>query len=631
MSRAVESGGEHGRRALLAGLAVLIAAIALGAFLRIHTALTDPSFDVHSAKGLLKSDPGLLYYVTDRIVESGGAPPDDLRADPNIEWPELSDWPAMETVGQEFVVAWCKLFLAPDTPLHVVAVYAMGIFASLAAIGVYGLAFELSRRHLWASLAVLLYTGFAANYRTIGFILIREDFSVPWLALHAYLLVRAFRVRSTASYVQAALALVMAISTWHAMSFVVSLFVMAIFLWFLRSGENPLATPRAWIFVAILCVASLCVPVLWSKLFLLSLPMQMLYAMLVAAIAARRGVSSPVARIGITLGALVLCVLLSSAVSNAMGGGQGDYSHVFALMKAKLEYFGRRPPNPAELTPEVRLLWQGPFATASILQVIMEFPVGALVLAVGIVLAVPVWWRGRGGAPEAILIALALGSTLAACLVQRLIILPGLLTPVVAVVVLRKLKPRIGITVMALGIAAQAVDRAYVLPQYVIPWYQPPGRNTELAHVVEWIPEHIPNGEAIASDFVNSTAILANTRHPVILQPKYETQRSRRRAEEFHITFCQGTPEEFRDLVRRYRCRYVLIDRQIMWWGTKYVGGIPNKQQMPTPGTAAAAFFSTDSKVLTSVPGYRLLYRSPIDPRSPPELRYDSYRLYELE
>ncbi len=74
MSRTSASGGEHGRRALLAGLSVLlIAAIALGAFLRIHTAFADPSFDMHSAKGLLRSDPGLLYYVADRIVESGGA------------------------------------------------------------------------------------------------------------------------------------------------------------------------------------------------------------------------------------------------------------------------------------------------------------------------------------------------------------------------------------------------------------------------------------------------------------------------------------------------------------------------------------------------------------------------------
>lgn len=610
-------------RAFAAGMLALIAAIALGSLIRIHTALTDPNFDVHSAKGLLKSDPGLLYYVTDRIVECGGAAPPDLRADPNIEWPELSDWPAMETVGQEFVVAWCKLFLAPDTPLHIVAVWAMGIFASLAAIGVYGLAYELSRRHVWAACAALLFAVFAANYRTMGFILMREDFSVPWLALHLYLLARAFRVRSNASYVQAALALVVAVSTWHAMSFVVTLLTLTVFLWFLRSGDNPFMERGAWIFIAVLGVAALCIPVLQSKLFVLSLPMQMLLAMLVAAIFARRGVRSHAARIAIALGALVLLILLSGVVSKAMAGGQADYSHVFAFMKAKIQYLGKRPPDPQALTPEVRLLWQGPFATASIWQVIPEFPFGALMLVFGIVVAAPAWLRRRGDPRESILIALAFGSTVAACLVQRLIILPGLLTPVVAVVVLKRLKPSLGITAMMLGILAQSAERLYVLPRYVIPWYEPPARNAELANVVNWIPEHIPPGEAIASDFVNSTSILANTRHPVILQPKYETQRSRRRAEEFHITFCQGTPEEFRALIKRYQCRYVLIDRMLMWWSTKYIGGIPNKQEMPTPGTAAAAFFSADQRVLTSVPGYRLLYRSPP--------RFDVYRLYEIE
>ena len=109
------------------------------------------------------------------------------------------------------------------------------------------------------------------------------------------------------------------------------------------------------------------------------------------------------------------------------------------------------------------------------------------------------------------------------------------------------------------------------------------------------------------------------------MQPKYETRRSRRRIEAFLTTFLTGTPQDFRALVQSYGCRYVLIDREMMWSGARYIAGIPAGQMRPAAGTAAAAFCSRKEEVLTGVPGYRLIYRSP------PELGSDVFRLYELE
>src|SRR5262249_458151 len=88
---------------------LLCALIAVGTGARIDCTLRCPWFDRVSSDGILTTDPALIAYVTDRIVEAGGAPPSDFRADPRPEFPETSDLPAMETVGQEFVVAWTKL------------------------------------------------------------------------------------------------------------------------------------------------------------------------------------------------------------------------------------------------------------------------------------------------------------------------------------------------------------------------------------------------------------------------------------------------------------------------------------------------------------------------------------------
>ena len=56
--------------------------------------LLKAAIDTGSSAGLLKSDPGLLYYLTQRVVDSGGGAPDDWRADPRIEYPSTVDIPA---------------------------------------------------------------------------------------------------------------------------------------------------------------------------------------------------------------------------------------------------------------------------------------------------------------------------------------------------------------------------------------------------------------------------------------------------------------------------------------------------------------------------------------------------------
>jgi hypothetical protein len=46
---------------------------------RIHAALDDPNFENRNSRGLLRSAQGLLFYVTQRIIDSHGLPPAGLR------------------------------------------------------------------------------------------------------------------------------------------------------------------------------------------------------------------------------------------------------------------------------------------------------------------------------------------------------------------------------------------------------------------------------------------------------------------------------------------------------------------------------------------------------------------------
>ena len=621
------------RRAHWVGIAALLALIAFGALVRIHTAFADPNFDRVHAEGMLKSDPGLLYYFTERILESGGGVPSDFRADPRVEYPLITDIPAMFPVGQEFVVAWCYRWFGGAMPLHAFCVWAMGFFAALCACGVYGLAFELSGRVRWALFAAALYTLLPANYRTIGFILVGEDFSVPWFVLHLWLLARASRLRTATSAVLAAIPLGIALSTWHATSFFFTIEAVCVLAWFLRTRENPFTAPGAGLFVAVLAAFGALVPVLRSTLFVLSLPMQWMAGMLVAARWARtRGTR----RVAIACAASLFVAAL--VVSSLIQGGLAQYSHVFGLVWQKLLHFGRLPEDPRELPFEVRLMWQGPFDTLDPAWGLQLLGVSAVFIAPAAAWAWSAWRNPtsatHGRRVEIALVASFLVISLPiAWLIERTILLPGILLPVVAACAISRVRQPVRASALAIAaLLIQALLFATFVREHRISWYRPPQRQREIAALVAHIPELVPEGAAIASDFMNSTAILAHTGHPIVLQPKYEFRRSRERAERFFHAFFEGPPDDLRELViGEFRARYLLIDRYTLGFLSRYAAGIPRGRSELVPGTAAAVFLSQNADRLEHVPGYRLLYRSPPDIVQSDGSPTDFFRLYELD
>ena len=590
---------------LLALLLVLVA-VGIGAAIRIHTTLDDPNFDAEDARPLLRSDPGLLFYITERIVDGGGLPPADFSADPRIEHPATSDIPAMFTVGQEFLVAWCWLLFGEGLPLHLVAVWVMGLFASLAVIGVCGLTWELTERLGLVALAAAVYLLLLANFRTIGFILIREDFSLPWFSLHLYLFARALRVRTGLSIALAAAALVLAAGTWHAMGFMLTIEAVVVLGWYLRSGENPLAAPRAWWALVVIAAGAAIVPVLRAKGFLFSLPVLVLVGLWVAALLERGGrLAGWRARLAAPVTVVALLVVTS------LLGARGDYAHVIELMSAKLSHAGELPADPGALSFDTRLLWQGPFATATWDDMYAFFGAGLLLLGLAAIHGALGWLRGHGDSRVLVLMALVVAATVAAVLVRRTAVLPALLAPVVAACAVQGLR-QVPLRAVAIVLfLAYQVHYFYVgVADYQCPWYRPPERGKELAEVVRWAEVNIPATEPIAADFETSTALLAHGRHPMLVQPKYETTSSRRRIEEFSDAFLHGSLLEYGALLAENDCRYVLANRAA-WGDFLYVGGIRRDPSWrPDPSTPFFNFCHPNAAVYENLPGFRLVFRS---------------------
>ncbi len=624
-TREIRSVREPGLRWVVLLLAALVA---LGTWLRVHGTLTDPGFASSPPAGLLRSDPALLAYFTQRIEESGGLPP-DFREDPRIEHPLRTDVPALFPVGPEFAVAALHRILGPDVPLERAGLYASSFAASTLVIGAYLLGRALGRGRWPGLAAALLAALLPANYRTLGFLFVGEDYSLPLFSLHLGLAALAAVRPGRALVFASALCLLLSLSCWHAASFFLALEAAAFVAWFWISGRNLFAGRAALAALVLLSLGSLAVPVLRHTLFVVSLPMQLLGGLAIAGLAARRTSSPGAQRLALLAGVLALFGL-SLLVARLCGGGIGEYSHVFGLLWHKLVNFGALPDDPAALPFEVRLMWQGPFATLA---------PGTLAGLLGVGGAGCAWagFELAGRARRAQLDDARAVACLLACLalplswlIERTLVLPAMLAGPLLVALVTTLPERARAAGLVGALAVQAALLASYLHAYRIPWYQPPVRQQELAAVVDAVQRLVPEGEAVATDFVNGPALLVRTRHPILLQPKWEVRRSRERIERFLTAFFHAPPDELRRLLREeFRCRFLLIDRAQLVLGCRYAAGIGSGRELDA-ASAASRLGGQESGNLAPIPGYRLLYRSPPNLRQSNGQASDLYRLYEL-
>jgi len=581
----------------LTALALLLLVV-FGTWTRVHATLSDPGFAGAPPEGLLRSDPALLAYFTQRIAESGGVP-DDFGAEPRIEHPLRLDVPALFPVGPEFLVAALWKLLGPAAPLHLACLYASSFAASLLVLGVYLLARELSGRRALGLAAALFAALLPANYRTLGFLFVGEDWSMPLFVLHLGLAARACRLPGRTNAILAALALVGALATWHAASFFLGLEALALAAWFWTRGRNPFACGPAWWALGLLLLSGVLVPVLRHTGFVLSLPMQVAGGLALAALLKRR-LAAP-------LGFAALFALSRTGIA-----GGGDYSHVFGLAWHKLVNFGVLPADPSALPAEVRLMWQGPFATLDLGRAVVLLGLGSA----GFAWAALRLLRRESDDRCGVLCWLALGSLPLAWLIERTLVLPALLAPVLCAAACARWRA----SWIGAALLAQTLLFAQHLSSYVIPWYQPPVREQELSAIVRALPQFVPENEAVATDFVNGTAILLQTRRPILFQPKWESKQSRERIERFLELFFHGTLAELsRALRQEFDCRYLLVDRAVLGLECRYAAGIPVGSEPPRD-SPAAVLCANDAARLEVLPGYKLLYRSP----------KDFYRLFEL-
>lgn len=611
-----EPSGWRGRLGVLASWLVVLGAVLFVWRTRVELTRALPNWNPRNPEGLLKSDPALLFWITQEIAAHGGRVPPELARTSAVQWPDEVDARVEFPLAQPWLAANTWRWFGGGQPLHEWCVLLFGLLAASTGFGVFGLARELTRSRALALVALLAWVFGLGSWRSTSYVLLGEDLSFPAFATHLWLLARAARVRTATSFLLAGLALLVAMMSWHAASFFVAMEAVAVFLWPLRSGTNPLAARHAWLTLLPLALGSLVEPMLRGKLQILSLPMQLAAAL--AALSwierarAQRG-RPPLGALGrMAAGSLALAGAagLALALSRALGSGLGDYSHVFKLIAAKLRFLGQRPADPSLLPFEVRILWQGPFETMDGATLVHNLGTGVLGAALFLGLATRTWCRGRGRDDEAVLAAFLTATLLATWLIQRTVILAAVLAPVASVVAAARWRPRwprgsVALALVALVLPPLVPFRTFLARMPVTNTWYNPDHVRELRALLGVVRQRVPPGEPVAADEVNSTAILAHTGHPILAQPKYEWSAARARLEEFRTVLTHGTPAELAQWLRAHGTRFLVYDWRTLW-ASRYQVGIADDVNGMLPTTALGMVVGDPQRL----PGFELLWKS---------------------
>ena len=605
--------------------------VAFSTGLRIEKALDSGHFDANPV-GSVRADPGLLHYLTERFADSPGEK-DEWPIDTRIEHPNGVSIPAQYSFGQEGVVALVRRVVGNQMPTHQLALRLMAFLASLTLLGVYGLARELTGSSRWGLMAAALHALTPAAYRSIGFVLVREDLCLPIYAMHLWLVARTWRTRSTASGLWAGITLGLSLATWHAAGFLVALECAAAWLLFLRRDRNPFERSPA--LVGLIAAAAICllVPSLRAKGALLSPAMA---GFLALACAARFSLQR--SRLAVGFVAMALFLGLGRVLAGYLGSA-ADLDHVLALLLAKVRFLGHLPADPALLDFDVRMMWQGPFATLEWLEarrILGPSLLGFLVLTVATTVR---WLRGRGEDMHLfiglLVLLLGLGSWLTMRVSAALVIV---LPAAIALWFSRRNQVRKGryrwLPFAGAGfMLVQALMFLRWSNHLSLDWHWTLRRDRDRSMVVA-IEQHVPEGRAVAADFMVSTVILAHTQRPIIVQPKWERALSRKRVEHLWELLYHSSPAELAQALRGpLQTEYLLLDRHTLQWlkSSRYLAGMTVGGPTLPAGSALEALLAGNSaRDFPGVDGFDLLWSDDPVAAFPDGSERDFYRLFRL-
>lgn len=407
--------------------------------------------------------------------------------------------------------------------------------------------------------------------RSTGLEFSRENFALPLMFLHWWLLVRAWkRKKLSQAAVAAGLLLGVAAATWDVTQLYILLVGVfaALQLLFGKSGYDLV---RAFLpGMVCLVVAGVTVPYLQDHGFLFSWGMLVWYglatALLAHTISGGRSVALPKVVLLFVVAVLGTLVIMFSSYPES-------YSHFPRLLMAKLKYFNVKPVNPAKLSYEARILWT-PALHSATSQFQGKYPISnfEVLFLLGIaplVMLVRSLFKGSAAKGErSLLFWLAVFFVLYLLFVRLEVFLVFFLCCLVGLgarygsSLFHKRKTQtaaltIWSLAVLLGLAAEAHSYSSFEKIYrAADTGSPYAANKVL---VDWLRKHTEKDAVILSSFTLAPTIFAGAERAIVLHPKFESKGMRLKVKEFLEALFSENEKDFHSFCLKNGVNYFVL------------------------------------------------------------------------
>lgn len=379
-------------------------------------------------------------------------------------------------------------------------------------------------------LALTAATSLPLVERSCGTTFYHEHLVLVFISAHAFLSYHLLgRGTKHAAYI-AAVCLALALVGWKAARFWWTLHTLILLTWWLlrRGADDPRPRLRLLLLAqnaAALLAIAVTPHLREDRLFFSPLFWGTAAWGLLLCLPPRRGRWLPVA------GAVL------AAAAAALFPAPATYSHVWAVVAAQLQHGFSKPADPALLTPLARLYWVPPYQHASLLRFINDLGLLTLCGLGAALYTARRWWRHRDDTALLLLLAaLATGTAYAFFFKTVTFFLPHLLLlfgyAAAALPPRRAAAAALLLLVVTAGTTllrersplVQALIAAGLTGEPVTP----AGSVAERNELIGWFAAR-PQPQAVIAHYGIGCALLAYTRHPIVMQSYFETARVRDR------------------------------------------------------------------------------------------------------
>lgn len=361
-------------------LIILLCIFSLGVGFRYRMyAKIVPSFDELQLQAFSKESASHYRYA--KMIAEGQSIPD---LDTQAQYPEGLKV-TNDSILEEYVVGYLyRVLPVGDVPFDRFVSWFVILFSSLSILAVYHMSRNYSKNRLTGILASVFYTiSLPSILRNVGTEFAREHFSLPFIFFHASFFVRAIDLQKDSksrliNAICSGACLFVALASWKLSRFYLLIFICFVLLNVIwrkdfRPYRQPLIVCLSWTLLA-----GLVVPHLRADLFLTSLPMMLLYGILVLGLIDRfvKPVTYPLLRIGLIGGAFAGFYLLLPHTER--------FGHVYYTTIYQLRYLFRHPSDPSRLPPVARLYWVPGYTHPTLYNFLAYFTVPLMACAYGV-------------------------------------------------------------------------------------------------------------------------------------------------------------------------------------------------------------------------------------------------------